>query len=85
LDLQELQKQAKKSAWPPTATVRPSNVLKVDSFVYQQLCGQTEAMLFPIGIVVDLVADDLVDQILRVCTLDSVSMGVSAICHQQEP
>ena len=81
LNLQHLQEQAEKLGRPAISSVSAPNVLEIHRFVEDRLRCQGEAVLFRVGVIVNLLSCDFVDQKLWVRPVDLFCSWVRSVCH----
>lgn len=81
LDLQHLEREAEERGGLAVAAVGPAGVVELHSLVDQRLGGEAEALLLPVGALVDLGAHNLLHQVLRVRPVDALREGVRAVRH----
>lgn len=70
LNLQHFEDQTNEWRRFPESAISSADVLQLHSFIDQQLGSQRKTMLFPIQRVIDLAPSDLLDDELRVCSMD---------------
>lgn len=82
LDLQHLEREAEERGGLAVAAVGSAGVVELHGLVDQRLRGEAEALLLPVGALVDLCAHDLLHQVLWVRPVDALREGVRAVRHR---
>jgi len=82
LDLQHLEREAEERGGLAVAAVGSAGVVELHGLVDQRLRGEAEALLLPVGALVDLGAHDLLHQVLWVRPVDALREGVRAVRHR---
>lgn len=82
LDLQHLEREAEERGGLAVAAVGSAGVVELHSLVDQRLRGEAEALLLPVGALVDLGAHDLLHQVLWVRPVDALREGIRAVRHR---
>lgn len=81
LDLEHLEGEAEEGGGLAVAAVGAAGVVELHGLVDEGLGGEAEALLLPVGALVDLGPDDLLHQVLRVRPVDALRQGVRAVRH----
>lgn len=81
LDLEHLQDETHERGWLPVPAVGASEVVELHSLVDEGLCREPETLLLPVRILVNLRAEDLLHQILRVRPVDALRRRVRTVRH----
>lgn len=82
LDLQHLEREAEERGGLAVAAVGSAGVVELHGLVDQRLRGEAEALLLPVGALVDLGAHDLLHQVLWVRPVDALREGIRAVRHR---